>query len=56
MNIYSITGTLIKRNIPLTSMSSTVSIAGFVPGIYILQVTDEPAAAPFRETFKIIVE
>jgi uncharacterized repeat protein (TIGR02543 family) len=52
LNIYSITGALVKSGLSLPTKSNSIDISEFVSGIYLLQITDKDGN---RETVKIIV-
>jgi hypothetical protein len=56
MDIISLTGSVVKRNIPLTSVKNYISVSDLAPGMYILQITDAPERMKQTTTnFKLIV-
>jgi hypothetical protein len=56
MNIISLNGSVAQRNIPLSSTVNTINVTGFDPGIYILQIIDNPEQQnTVSKTVKIIV-
>jgi hypothetical protein len=53
LNIYSITGSLVKSGVPLPSAVNSIDVSGHAPGIYLLQVVSGNGN---RQTLKIIIE
>jgi hypothetical protein len=56
INIVSLSGSIIKRNIPLLLERNTISVADFAPGVYIMQIIEQPQRREaIVETLKLIV-
>jgi uncharacterized repeat protein (TIGR02543 family) len=53
LNIYDITGALIKSGLPLPSTTNTIDVTGFSSGIYLFNITGKNGN---RQSVKIIVE
>jgi uncharacterized repeat protein (TIGR02543 family) len=53
LNIYNITGALMKPAISLPSTVNSIDVSEYAPGIYLLQVNDKTGN---RQTVKIIIE
>jgi uncharacterized repeat protein (TIGR02543 family) len=53
LNIYNITGALMKSAISLPSTVNSIDVSEYAPGIYLLQVNDKTGN---RQTVKIIIE
>jgi uncharacterized repeat protein (TIGR02543 family) len=53
LNIYSITGALVKSGVSLPAKSNSIDVSEHVPGIYLLQIIDKTGT---RQTVRIIIE
>jgi hypothetical protein len=53
LNIYGITGALVKSGLPLPTTSNSIDVSEHVPGIYLLQITDKKGNF---QVIKIIIE